>query len=207
MTPQGLRINGDHLRVCGADHRRSHARTCRWGSPPRVRSRLQGEVAVVGDLGITSACAEQTRRSPWRADVPRDHLRVCGADSPGVRPCKSIWGSPPRVRSRLPVQARLRGETGITSACAEQTSTATPRMSFRRDHLRVCGADPLLGDARACGEGSPPRVRSRLFVAPVLSAVAGITSACAEQTSSRARFLVDSWDHLRVCGADQVSRQ
>ena len=34
--------------------------------------------------------------------------------------------------------------------------------------------------------------------------VAGITSACAEQTAVRGRRCRRSWDHLRVCGADVV---
>ena len=53
-------VNGDHLRVCGADLGSSHSASAPAGSPPRVRSRL---VVLLGKLrvrGITSACAEQT---------------------------------------------------------------------------------------------------------------------------------------------------
>ena len=131
----------DHLRVCGADGHLFNRRQLKGGSPPRVRSRpLFQEPQLVVD-GITSACAEQTCRSPWAWDCSRDHLRVCGADSfMGACPFRR-GGSPPRVRSRQ--RDRLAGDrwTGITSACAEQTTPGSAKVSVTWDHLRVCGAD------------------------------------------------------------------
>ncbi len=73
----------------------------------------------------------------------------------------------------------------------------------RRDHLRVCGADPSDLTRTPLPAGSPPRVRSRLLVSPVGGAVAGITSACAEQTRRELRRTICREDHLRVCGADE----
>ena len=67
----------------------------------------------------------------------------------------------------------------------------------------MCGADYLAERQALTASGSPPRVRSRLIVAPVLRAVAGITSACAEQTAASSSRACWAWDHLRVCGADQ----
>ena len=60
LTPQGLRINGDHLRVCGADNGAWRAVMLAGGSSPRVRSR------------------PNLRRPSCLGAV--DHLRVCGAD-------------------------------------------------------------------------------------------------------------------------------
>ena len=51
---------GDHLRVCGADTFILEEEGAPVGSPPRVRSRPAPIVGVFGELGITSACAEQT---------------------------------------------------------------------------------------------------------------------------------------------------
>ena len=51
--------------------------------------------------------------------------------------------------------------------------------------------------------GSPPRVRSRLWVCQLLTKVVGITSACAEQTLVDDYPLEQIRDHLRVCGADR----
>ena len=71
----------DHLRVCGADLAPALLSLAKAGSPPRVRSRPGTQRAEAPVHGITSACAEQTRWWPSAADSPRDHLRVCGADS------------------------------------------------------------------------------------------------------------------------------
>ena len=134
----------------------------------------------------------------------RDHLRVCGADSREDMSRAADTGSPPRVRSRLPV---LRDETlplGITSACAEQTERRNRKRTRPRDHLRVCGADEIVGavGSRVCG--SPPRVRSRRTRQLGGVLYLGITSACAEQTGSSRRWNSGSEDHLRVCGADSL---
>ena len=70
----------DHLRVCGADPTGYAEGNYTMGSPPRVRSRRFYAHHAGGQLGITSACAEQT---PPRWPTPLaiwDHLRVCGAD-------------------------------------------------------------------------------------------------------------------------------
>ena len=55
-------VSGDHLRVCGADLIVLTVLVGWVGSPPRVRSRLEADAGGPLRLGITSACAEQTRR-------------------------------------------------------------------------------------------------------------------------------------------------
>ena len=116
---------GDHLRVCGADVPRCAMYQPTRGSPPRVRSRLLLAFDDLGDVGITSACAEQTRTPRPRTCPAGDYLRVCGADEVGVGAAFAFAGSPPRVRSRLLETRGLQSAPGITSACAEQT-TITP---------------------------------------------------------------------------------
>ena len=71
------------------------------GSPPRVRSRPRRSVPAYQDVGITSACAEQTEFSRDETIALRDHLRVCGADAASRAAKTANLGSPPRVRSRL----------------------------------------------------------------------------------------------------------
>ena len=58
----------------------------------------------------------------------------------------------------------------------------------------------------AVGTGSPPRVRSRLLGVDLGARVAGITSACAEQTGGATELPICPRDHLRVCGADDGNR-
>ena len=169
--------------------------------------------------GITSACAEQTAANTSPHSSTTDHLRVCGADSSGVvrsrdhlRVCGADArvhqrqhgqvGSPPRVRSRRWWHARLSLRTGITSACAEQTSAGFRRSGRCWDHLRVCGADTNAATANMPGRGLPPRVRSRRGWCWCGFCVCGITSACAEQTCGVPVQCLPARDYLRVCGAD-----
>ena len=72
-------------------------------------------------VGITSACAEQTRHGRKSNAPNKDHLRVCGADTPVVSILAAGVGSPPRVRSRHGCLTNSFSIPGITSACAEQT--------------------------------------------------------------------------------------
>ena len=50
----------DHLRVCGADDGLMSKEDKAKGSPPRVRSRHGQAPVMLAQVGITSACAEQT---------------------------------------------------------------------------------------------------------------------------------------------------
>ena len=132
---------GDHLRVCGADCLTNSFSITVEGSPPRVRSRQLHSTRLVGGVGITSACAEQTSRMATFRPWSTDHLRVCGADPTLDTAVATSSGSPPRVRSRPAVEPSVTEPGGITSACAEQTSGPQERQRRQRDHLRVCGAD------------------------------------------------------------------
>ena len=175
----------DHLRVCGADAEWYRVDVWDQGSPPRVRSRLH--------------------QHPKESYENGDHLRVCGADLTVKTENLPSSGSPPRVRSRQSSAAAVRWYSGITSACAEQTTRWLCRASWPSDHLRVCGADRPLTLTRTPVLGSPPRVRSRRRSDLTSAYQARITSACAEQTAIRWKSSTSRWDHLRVCGADQRS--
>ena len=114
-------LDADHLRVCGADVLHCRRTRVAPGSPPRVRSRLVGNLSLRLHKRITSACAEQTHGAGKPAGRGWDHLRVCGADMPGLDKDGNLTGSPPRVRSRLAGVRFRTTHVGITSACAEQT--------------------------------------------------------------------------------------
>ena len=190
--------------MCGADVAILLVRESTVGSPPRVRSRRIRVHQLVGLVGITSACAEQTRRSSNRPTVAWDHLRVCGADWQELQQLGLDWGSPPRVRSRLLLPLYSPINRGITSACAEQTSGLRSAWTSGRDHLRVCGADTFALMIVPPMVGSPPRVRSRPSETLHRWWRGRITSACAEQTIRGGGIIRLVWDHLRVCGADST---
>ena len=157
-------------------------------------------------FGIISACAEQTPDSPNPTATCWDHLRVCGADLGWYRQRDAARGSSPRVRSRQRWIMARREHHGIISACAEQTPASSGSRPARRDHLRVCGADPDVLGAVLQRRGSSPRVRSRRVDRDLAGRLAGIISACAEQTPTASRQANRGWDHLRVCGADPFLR-
>ena len=195
----------DHLRVCGADARESRRLMCWAGSSPRVRSRRLAYHGAKIRIGIISACAEQTFQTAAVRRDRRDHLRVCGADCSAMSANHVPLGSSPRVRSR---PATLHSEVayhGIISACAEQTLLRVFISALSKDHLRVCGADRGVFLIVSFGLGSSPRVRSRREPDARAEIVAGIISACAEQTFHGVRPVLPNRDHLRVCGADLPS--
>ena len=195
-------VRGDHLRVCGADGAVKRLTEPEQGSSPRVRSRPARVQVSGGDRGIISACAEQTTPGSAKVSVTWDHLRVCGADKTATILESRDMGSSPRVRSRRHRVSVAQQHLGIISACAEQTSLVSISRRVSWDHLRVCGADLIDTDNKGVEAGSSPRVRSRPSPLSVAEALAGIISACAEQTSRFLNWLILSRDHLRVCGAD-----
>ncbi|KRK97336.1 hypothetical protein FD04_GL001352 [Secundilactobacillus odoratitofui DSM 19909 = JCM 15043] len=98
---QNLIHFGDHLRMCGEYLSMLLNRSLHWGSPPHVRRIHSGKRYRDGGIGITSACAENTRE----VMIMRRYT----------------LGSPPHVR-RIHSGKRYRdGGIGITSACAENT--------------------------------------------------------------------------------------
>ena len=194
----------DHLRVCGADFQQGMQEEVRPGSSPRVRSRHRRPGQADHRERIISACAEQTRPRTARGALERDHLRVCGADVSSSQAANSSPGSSPRVRSRLRVSGAGHVGERIISACAEQTSPRWTSVPAAGDHLRVCGADRGRLVRLQGGQGSSPRVRSRLSDDLAGRIDLRIISACAEQTMTIARCRYPDWDHLRVCGADPV---
>ena len=106
------------------------------------------------------------------------------------------------MRSRRDEAGCVGTRRGITSACAEQTTSETDTAAHDGDHLRVCGADMVAISLGVTVRGSPPRVRSRRRSHRLCERWPGITSACAEQTAGRPGADPARTDHLRVCGAD-----
>ena len=69
----------------------------------------------------------------------------------------------------------------------------------------MCGADITLVIGLLSDVGSSPRVRSRHAGYIGVHGSGGIISACAEQTGTGTPATRCSWDHLRVCGADEAA--
>ena len=108
----------DHPRVGGEKARCSVTGAKFWGSPPRRRGKVQGQLLQAVEVGITPAWAGKRvnhlrfLRRQW------DHPRVGGEKRQARTYTASCQGSPPRRRGKGPFEADLCGVEGITPAWA-----------------------------------------------------------------------------------------
>ena len=71
------------------------------------------------------------------------------------------------------------GHDRITPACAGKSYFFVLYHIVRLDHPRVCGEKEVLLKPDTLIQGSPPRVRGKVFTMPSDSVPWGITPACA----------------------------
>ena len=133
---------------------------------------------------ITPARAGKSGGGADIEDDDRDHPRACGEELVGgVRPDHGD-GSPPRVRGR--------GSCGTLSGCARRI---TPARAGKReelmkdengvqDHPRACGEEGVPVDGLGGSEGSPPRVRGRVYTTSSPAKCQRITPARAGKRQS-----------------------
>ncbi len=170
------------------------------GSPPRARGTRVPDTHDGQSLRITPACAGNTAYCCGRSTVSWDHPRVRG-EHPGHRPgCAGGGGSPPRARGTRPrnAGATLRGR--ITPACAGNTISRCPYAPWSADHPRVRGEHAGTPQLASFDQGSPPRARGTPFRGVLPQIQAGITPACAGNTSPSVELYYDGADHPRVRG-------
>ena len=107
---------------------------------------------------------------------------------------------PPRARRILCGTGPWTHSSGTTSACAENTPTATGRLSLAWNYLRVRGEYIALAILGLIKSELPPRARRIPSDAFSLSRVVGTTSACAENTLITWREDLTAGNYLRVRG-------
>ena len=111
--------------------------------------------------GITPADAGKTAQPPYRTHVWGDHPRGCGEN---IRACCRTAvpiGSPPRMRGKPTASAKSALGCRITPADAGKTYFNRYKCTFKQDHPRGCGENPLLGGVAGFAPGSPPRMRGK----------------------------------------------
>ena len=131
---------------------------------------------------ITPACAGNTPMLAWWHLKHQDHPRVCGEYGVRVSAWGLTLGSPPRVRGILAEPVNRAFKSGITPACAGNTSRFSISSRTSGDHPRVCGEYGLYQAEKPRLGGSPPRVRGIPAFACHLLCLSGITPACAGNT-------------------------
>ena len=113
--------------------------------------------------------------------------------------CKNL-GSPPHVREIRILLHVGACESGITPACAGNTSSLQSFLRFPWDHPRMCGKYSRSTSSAALYLGSPPHVREIPLVALENYFSIRITPACAGNTCQSSPSLFSFKDHPRMCG-------
>ena len=129
----------DHPRVCGEKMFCQLLCCTLWGSPPRMRGKVDGGCQAQGVRGITPAYAGKSDGSRSQRSRSRDHPRVCGEKRcPG---CGDTFlaGSPPRMRGKANLGNLTHTEERITPAYAGKSQAPSAAASDLWDHPRVCG--------------------------------------------------------------------
>ena len=91
-------------------------------------------------------------------------------------------------------------EMGITPACAGKRLALLAAAGFQKDHPRVCGEKSKAEPSCSSAQGSPPRVRGKVFEAAPNVIQERITPACAGKSKGQLDFPIYFEDHPRVCG-------
>ena len=190
----------DHPRACGENPPLPAKGAGSLGSPPRVRgkpARIQGSRSA---HRITPARAGKTSPPNEMTFAATDHPRACGENITSRNKSIPPSGSPPRVRG---YGHRLLGPPslqGITPARAGKTVAQRQFTTPQWDHPRACGENAYSQAVRQCRQGSPPRVRGKLYSSVASVATMGITPARAGKTTARGIPAADAADHPRACG-------
>ena len=173
------RVRGKRPRRRHAQRRRGLTPACAGKtSPPGPRSgRSAAHPRVCGENPtpsssppptpwLTPACAGKTPDGAPPPPPSSAHPRVCGENFSFNVQCVGEHGSPPRVRGKRELSGTRWIYSGLTPACAGKTGSTSSRSAPTcgpRAHPRVCGENEVGVKVTADLEGSPPRVRGKLF--------------------------------------------
>ena len=150
--------------------------------PPRARRIRFQPYKPWGLDGTTSACAENTWIGRMRSPPPWNYLRVRGEYYAAPELVTEPPELPPRARRILCGTGPWTHSSGTTSACAENTPTATGRLSLAWNYLRVRGEYLTRCLLKGKTMELPPRARRIRNNPPRGNIPLGTTSACAENT-------------------------
>ena len=135
-----------------------------------------------------------------------DHPRACGEKPRAAALLRPWWGSPPRMRGKVPISPESLHRRGITPAHAGK-SCPCPRPPVNRwDHPRACGEKKTGITSRRLVRGSPPRMRGKEGAVFPRSVHVGITPAHAGKRRSCKTCPFPAWDHPRACGEKWYDR-
>ena len=111
------------------------------------------------------------------------------------------------MRGKLPMTAHKISTTRITPADAGKTRQQKTAPPAGQDHPRGCGENFHFVSPSVFFEGSPPRMRGKLYVVNETSANVGITPADAGKTLQIITFYPRKQDHPRGCGENRITQK
>ena len=178
-----------------------------YGSPPRMRGKLEPAAPVGIPIGITPADAGKTTCFFLCGFFQEDHPRGCGENSTIASANRIVEGSPPRMRGKQARKQKQRKTSGITPADAGKTLRTSQRRLRTRDHPRGCGENDLSPNISGGRFGSPPRMRGKLRYNLAKVIQIRITPADAGKTIAIDMLTLADEDHPRGCGENRMSRE
>ena len=153
------------------------------GSPPLARGTVVIEAKGRDDGGITPACAGNSYFDKRFTLPVWDHPRLRGEQGTYAKSFYSVMGSPPLARGTVSGYNQNESVAGITPACAGNRLPRETKLKLYGDHPRLRGEQPRLW-SRACRHrGSPPLARGTALWVYMVAGEAGITPACAGNSS------------------------
>ena len=108
----------DHPRLCGEKLQDTADFTHVAGSPPPMRGKGHSLTGLHLHRGITPAYAGKRNFLSQHQCFKQDHPRLCGEKCPKLTKTKEVTGSPPPMRGKVAMLAKLIGKKGITPAYA-----------------------------------------------------------------------------------------
>ena len=149
----------DHPRIRGVhlDHMDSSCRDS--GSSPHTRGTRDKSGATIYSDRIIPAYAGYTFAFIRLSPLYKDHPRIRGVHTDGLKAYKTIPGSSPHTRGTQKTGLPARRHCGIIPAYAGYTHGYSYVRRIPQDHPRIRGVHILMTISRASLSGSSPHTR------------------------------------------------
>ena len=159
--------------------------------------------------GITPAYAGKSYHGGFHFFAVEDHPRLCGEKRFEMQCIPHHTGSPPPMRGKAFRTAMYSASHRITPAYAGKSGRVCGLKICHRDHPRLCGEKVHAARCFDLNTGSPPPMRGKVFLAPLVLSVFRITPAYAGKRQIRQPQRFSGRDHPRLCGekAKKIPKQ
>ena len=149
---------------------------------------------------ITPAHAGKRNKPGYYLVNATDHPRACGEKRGSRCRRRTSTGSPPRMRGKAFPHFTFRHNVWITPAHAGKSYMLIYFYGGQKDHPRACGEKGAGKISLRRAQGSPPRMRGKVFLLLFTFQSPGITPAHAGKSISGNPARCFQEDHPRACG-------